>query len=118
MNDSSTSGHALSAVEGTLAPTLNLTAEQEDKFDDQDDHHHELEHEGAALVELVHHEAVEVLGGLQFLVDQVFVVGHAYLGGGELIQASGKHVAEKLDGVVGALSQFVHIEQDGVQLGC
>src|SRR6202163_152408 len=102
---------------GALAPTLNLAAEQEDQLDDQNDHYHEFEHEGAALVELVHHEAVEVLSGLQFLVDQVFVVGNADLRSCKLIQAGGKHVAEKLDGVVGALGQFVHVEQNGMQFG-
>ena len=58
----------------------------EDQFDDQNDHHHEFEHEGAALVELVDHEAVEILGGLQFLRDQVFVVGHADFGGCQLVK--------------------------------
>src|SRR6478672_2250731 len=93
--------------------SLNLAAEQEDQFDDQNDHHHKFEHEGSALVELVHHEAVKVFGRVQFLVDQILVVRHADLGGRQLVQAGGKHVAEKLDGVVRALGQFIHIEQDG-----
>src|SRR5450755_3883983 len=93
----------------------DLGAEKEGQFDDQNNHHHGFEHEGAALVELVHHKAVKVFGGVQLLVDQVFVVGHADLGGGQFVQAGGKHVAEKFDGIVGALGQFVHIEQDGVQ---
>ena len=46
------------------ATLLSLAAEQEGQLDDQDDDHHQFEHEGAALVELVHHEAVEVFGGL------------------------------------------------------
>src|ERR1700726_1902029 len=100
---------------GALAPTLNLAAEQEDQLDDQNDHYHEFENEGAALVELVHHEAVEVLGGLQFLVDQVFVVGNADLRSCKLIQAGGKHVAEKIDGVVGGPGEFVYVEQNGLQ---
>src|SRR5450755_2769465 len=91
----------------------DLGAEEEGQFDEQDNHHHGFEHEGAALVELVHHEAVKVFGGVQLLVDQVFVVGNAYLGCRQLVQAGGKHVAEKFDGVVGALGQFVHVEQNG-----
>src|ERR1700693_1995454 len=98
-----------SARAWTLAPTLKLAAEEEDQFDDQDDYYHELEHEGTALVELVHHEAIQVLGGVQFLVDQVFVVGHADLGGGQFVQAGGKHVAGKIDGIFSALGALVYL---------
>ena len=35
----------------------------------------------------------------------------------QLVKPRGEHVAEELDGVVGALGEFVHVEQDGVQLG-
>src|ERR1700687_6263582 len=95
------------STSGALAPALNLAAEQEDQFDDQDDHHHEFEHEGTALVELVHHEAVKVLGGVQFLVDQVFVVGHANFGGGQVVQAGGEQIAGKNYGVLGPRGRFV-----------
>ena len=54
-----------------------LAAEQHDQLDDQDDHHHQCQHECAALIELVDHEAIELLGRVQLLLDQVFVVGHA-----------------------------------------
>src|ERR1035437_7998225 len=94
-----------------------LTAEEVDKFDDQDDDNHEFEHEGAALIEFVHHEAVELFGGLQFLLDEIFVVGHADFRGGEFVESGGKHIAEKLDGVVGALCQFAHVEQNSVEFG-
>src|ERR1700758_760020 len=65
-----------------------LAAEEPDQFDNQNDHHHEFEHEGAALVELVNHEMIELLGGLQFLLHQILVVGHADLRCGQLVQAS------------------------------
>ena len=67
------------------------------------------------MVEFVDHEAVELFGGLQFLLDEVFVVGHANFGGGEFVEAGGKHVAEELDGVVSALGEFADVEQDGME---
>src|ERR1700674_1829406 len=68
-------------------------------------------------MKLLDHEAVELFGSVDFLVDQVFVVGDAALGCGNFVEGPGEHVAEELYGVVGALGQFVHIEQDGVQSG-
>src|ERR1019366_5054861 len=88
---------------------------QPDQVDDQNNYHHQLQHERPALVELVDHEAVEFFGGVDFLVDQVLVIAHADLGRGYFVEACREHVAQELDGVVGALGQFVHIEQDGVQ---
>src|SRR5437868_4324946 len=110
MNDFSTSA--------TLALVLDFAAEQVNQFDDQNDDHHEFEHEGAALVELVHHKAIKVFRGVQFLVYQIFVVRHAYLGRSQLVETGGKHVAEKLYGVIGALGQLVHIQQNGMKFGC
>jgi hypothetical protein len=52
-------------------------AEEIDQLDDENDDHHQLEYEGAALIELVHHEAVELFGGFQFLLDEIFVIGHS-----------------------------------------
>ena len=52
---------------------------------------------------------------MQLFLDQVFVVGHSDFGGAEFVEARGEHVAEKLDGVVGALGEFVDVEQHGVQ---
>src|ERR1700732_3375009 len=66
-------------------------------------------------MKLLDHEAVELFGGVNFLVDQVFVVGDADLRRGNFVEARGEHVAQELDRVVGALGQFVHIEQYGVQ---
>src|ERR1700758_4855561 len=94
-----------------------FAAEEVDQFDDQDDDHHQFQHKGAALVELVDHEAVEIFGGLQLLFDEVFVVRHSDLLRAQLVEPGREHVAEELDGVVGAFGEFVHIEQDGVQLG-
>src|SRR5580700_4064224 len=103
--------------ERTTRKLDRLPAEEVDQFDDEDDYHHQLKHEGAGLVELVDHEAVEVFGGLQLFFDQVFVVGDSDLGGAEFVEAGGEHVAEEFDGVVGALGQLVYVEQDGVQFG-
>src|SRR5271170_2205195 len=94
-----------------------FAAEEVDEFDDQNDDYHQFEDESAALVEFVDHEAVELFGGLQLLLDQVFVVGDADFQRRELVEAGGEHVAEELDGVVGALSQLAYVEQDGVELG-
>src|SRR5580692_2761903 len=94
-----------------------FSAKEVDQFDNQNDYDHEFQHEGTALVKLVHHEAIEFLGSLHLLGDQVFVIRNANFGGREFVQTSGKHVAEKLDRVVGVLGEFVHVEQDGVQLG-
>src|SRR5271157_1532383 len=94
-----------------------FAAEEVDQLDYQDDYHHQFQDKGAALVELLHHEAVEIFGGLQFFFDQVFVVGHSDLGRAQLVQARREHVAEEFDGVVGALGQFVYVEQHGVEFG-
>src|SRR5271169_3100983 len=102
---------------GLELPSSDRSAplEQPDQIDDQNNDHHQLQHKRAALVELVDHEAVEFFGGVDFLVDQVFVVGDADLRRGNFVEAGREHVAQELDGVVGALGQFVHIEQDGLQ---
>src|SRR5580704_4299803 len=94
-----------------------FAAEEVDEFDYEDDDYHQLEDEGAGLVELVDHESVEVFGGLELFFDQIFVVGDADFGGAKFVEARGEHVAEELDGVVGALGEFVDVEQYGVQFG-
>src|SRR5579859_948980 len=102
---------------GKIAQSLNGFAPEEvHQLDDQNEHHQQLQHERPALVELLDHELVEVFGGLQFFFDQVFVVGHADLGRAQLVKPRRKHVAEELDGVVGALGELVDVEQNGVQL--
>src|SRR6266576_6415195 len=92
-----------------------MAFEEVDQFDDQDNYDHQFQYKSSRLVELLDHEAVEIFGGVEFFFDQVFVVGHSDFLGAEFVEAGGKHVAEKLDGVVGALGEFVHVEQDGVQ---
>ena len=94
-----------------------FAAEEVNQFDDQDDHHHQFEYEGAGLVELIDHEVVELLSGAQLLLYQVLVVRYADFRCRQLVEAGGKHVAEELDGVVGAFGQFTDVEQHGVQLG-
>ena len=46
-----------------------FAAEEIDQLDDQDDDDHKFEDEGAGLVEFVDHEAVELFGGLELLLD-------------------------------------------------
>ena len=56
--------------DGSITQWLDGSAfEEVDQLDDQDDDDHQFEDEGARLVELLHHEAVEIFGGLQFLFD-------------------------------------------------
>ena len=62
-----------------------FAAEEVDQFNDEDDHYHQLQDEGAALVKLVDHEAVEIFSSLQFFFDQVFVVGDANFGGCQFV---------------------------------
>ena len=94
-----------------------LAAEEIDELYDQDDDHGQLKKEGAALVELVDHEAVELFGGADLLGYQVLVVGHADLGGGELVKTRREHVAEKLDGVVGVFGELGDVEKHGMKAG-
>src|SRR5215469_3131999 len=109
-------GFGMTSRKGRPAPLHHFSLEEVDQLDHQNDDHHQFQHEGAALVELIDHEAVELLGRMHLLRDQVFVVGHANLRSRQLVEAGGKHVAQELDGVVGVLGEFVHVEQHGVQL--
>ncbi len=54
-----------------------FAAEEVNEFDDQDDHDQKFQHEGAALVEFVDHEAVELFGGSQLFLHKIFIVGNA-----------------------------------------
>ena len=92
-----------------------MALEEVDQLDDQDYYHHELEDKGSGLVELLDHEAVEIFGGVEFFLDQVFVVGDSDFLGAEFVETRGEHIAEELDGVVGVLGEFVDVEQDGVE---
>src|SRR5580765_1011426 len=96
-----------------------MALEEVNQLDDQNDDHHQFEHEGSRLIELFDHEAVEVFGGVKFFLYQIFVIRHANFLRAQLVQPRGKHVAQELDGVIGALGEFVHIEQHGMQFrGC
>src|ERR1700677_1536611 len=95
-----------------------LALEQINQLDDQDYDDGELEEERPALVELVDHEAIQFLSRAHLAGDQVLVVGHADLERGQPVKTSGKHVAQKLDGVVGVLGELRHIEQHRMQPRC
>jgi len=76
-----------------LKPALPLAPKQEDYFDNQNDHYQKLEDEGPALVELVNHEVVEVLSGVQLPLNQVLVVLDADLSGCHAVEPRGEHIA-------------------------
>src|SRR5579864_3519146 len=64
------------SLNGSITQFLDgVPFEEIDQLNDQDYYHHELEHKGSRLVELLDHEAVEIFGGVEFFLDQVFVVG-------------------------------------------
>ena len=87
------------------------------QLDEQDEDDRELEPEGAALVVLLDHVAVQAFGGLELLGDEVAVVGDADLAGRQPVEAGGEHVAEELDGVVGVLAQFGNFKENRLQAG-
>jgi hypothetical protein len=41
-----------------------FAAEDPDQLDDQNYYHHQLEHEGSALVELINHEMIQLFRGI------------------------------------------------------
>src|ERR1700733_8124164 len=88
-----------------------FAAKQKDELDDQDYDHRRLQQKGAALVELVHHEAVKIAGRVQLLSHKILVIRHAHLGGGEPVESCGEHIAEELDGIVGVLGELHHLQQ-------
>src|SRR5437899_10929306 len=93
-----------------------VTEEKDKELNNQNDHHHQFQRKRPALVELIHHEAVKLFGGLQLLVNQVFVIRYTNLGSGQLIEARGKHVAQELNGIVGVLGKLGDIQKNRVQL--
>src|SRR5215472_317755 len=75
------------------------------QLDEKNDDDQRLQHERAPLVKLADHGLIQVGRGLEFLIHQVTVVGHADPGRGETIRTRVKHVAQELDGVVDPLGQ-------------
>jgi hypothetical protein len=45
-----------------------LAAKQKGEVNNQNDHYRQLKNEAAGLIELVHHESVQLTGGAQFLI--------------------------------------------------
>src|ERR1700758_1458331 len=83
-----------------------LSPKEEDQLNDEDDDDGEFEEEGAALVELIDHELVEIFRGVNFLLDEILVIGDADFGGRKLVEARCEHVTQELDGVVGMLGEL------------
>ena len=88
--------------------------EYRDELDDQDYDHHQFEDEAARFTEFIDHELVEFAGSSQFLIHQAAVIAGADLDGGQAIGSSVVHVAQKLDGIVGAFGQLGHIQPEPV----
>ena len=57
-------------------------------------------------MELVNQEAIETFCGAKFCLRQALVIGHADLACRQTIKPRGEHIAQELDGIVGALGQF------------
>ena len=62
-------------------------------------------------MKLVDQEAIQVFGGAELLLRQALVVRNTDLAGSQAIQARGEHITQELDGIVGALGEFGHVEQ-------
>jgi hypothetical protein len=92
-----------------------MAAEEVEELDEEDQDDGDFKEKGAALVELLDHVVVELLGGTELLGDEIFIVRDADLGGGQLVEARRIHVAQELDGVVGMLGELGDIEKDGVE---
>src|SRR5207249_6659434 len=56
---------------GALNVLADFPPEEEQQLDNQNNDHHKFQHERAALVELIHHEAIQLFGSTQFLRHQV-----------------------------------------------
>lgn len=78
-------------------------AKQECELNNQDRDHHHLQHKRAALLKLFDHEAIQVVSGFEFLVNQLFVIENTDFRRCKPLQAGSKHIADELDGIVGAL---------------
>ena len=69
------------AVESMLTQLFlkRSAAEQVHQLDHKNDDNCQLQEECSALVELVHHETIQFLGGAHFPGHKILVVGHTYL---------------------------------------
>src|SRR5215475_7652410 len=94
--------------------TKLFAAEEENDFDNQDDDDGEFEDETAGLVELVHHEAIELAGRAEFLLDQTAVIGNAHFGRNQVVEAGIEHIAEEFDGVVDFFRKLHDVEANGI----
>src|SRR5471030_2457534 len=78
-------GASSAATPGRSRSRLALTQKQEHQFNEENDHHHDLQEEGPALVKLIHHELVQFAGRMQLAVNELAVVLHAHPGCGQAI---------------------------------
>src|SRR6516165_5029655 len=110
-----TDGRQRSLRPPAAGPATKLFApEQENDFDNQDDDDGEFEDETAGLVELVHHEAIQLAGRAEFLLDQTAVIGNAHFGRNQVVEAGIEHIAEEFDGVVDFFRKLHDVEANGI----
>ena len=69
-----------------LRALLGLSPKYVDQFNQEDDYHHQLQHEGPALVKLIPHELIQFGRRMQLSVHQPAVVFHTHLDGGQAIK--------------------------------
>ena len=91
---------------GLLGGSGTFSAEEEDQLHNQNDDNRQLQQEGAALIELIHHEPVEIFRDMDLRRDDIPVIRDADPCGSQSIQTCGKHIAQKLDGVIDAFGQL------------
>ena len=68
-------------------PSNDLPLEQKHQLDHQNYDHHQLQHKRAALLELVHHELVQIPSGIQLVIHQPAVIGNADFVGRQPVDA-------------------------------
>ena len=66
-------------------------------------------------MELFRHELVEVGGGLKLVVHQTSVLVRAHFFSSEFEDAGSEHVAQELDGSVGAFGEFAGVEANAIE---
>src|ERR1039457_2824329 len=93
------------------APPYRPASEEVEEFNQENQNDCRFKKEGATLVKLLDHKVVQFFGSLELSLRQVLVVGDTDFGCGQLVEPGGKHIAEELDRVVGALGQFRYVEE-------
>ena len=91
-------------------------AKQVNQLDHQYRHYHQLQDERAGFVKRIDQKFVEFPCDAQLLLHQVPIVRHADFIRSDAVGSRIKHIAEKLDGVVGPFRQFDDVQAHGVEV--